>query len=247
MHFLCVGHCDCNLLCVDVVTVRWSTKLWLGFAGQILWRRLPIFPIPSHHTVRGACMQLLPLVEMFCKWELQEDCIYLHALMLRFDSEEDLESHELGRSLLFMVRDEDGDLNGLPALHTIERAANPFEVVRERLAAVTLAIGDLRPHVHSVFDYIVKCRPIGKFDFTNTFIQTRHSTCAVTLNYSAIRVHVLQKTRNPLIEFGFVHILSLYQMCLNAPRAARMLFELLLHVCGHSRHIPSVWSAWPCL
>jgi hypothetical protein len=168
----------------------------LGFVGQILWRRLLVFPIPSHHTVRGACIQLLPLVEMFCKWELQEDCSNLRALMLRFDSEEDLESHELGRSLLFMVRDEDGDLDGLPALHTIQRAANPFEVVRERLAAVTLAIGDLRPQVHSVFDYIVNCRPIHKFHFTNTFIQTRLSIWDETLNYSAIRVHVLQKSRN---------------------------------------------------
>ena len=61
---------------------------------------------------------------MFCKWELQEDCTNLRALMLRFDSEEELDSHELGRSLLFMVRNEDVDVDGLPTLHHIERAAN---------------------------------------------------------------------------------------------------------------------------
>ena len=74
--------------------------------------------------------------------------------MLRFDSEVDLGSHELGRSLLFMIRDEDGDLDGLPSLHRIERPSNPFEVVRERLAAVTLAIQELQPQVHAASDYI---------------------------------------------------------------------------------------------
>jgi hypothetical protein len=41
---------------------------------------------------------------MYCKWELEEDCSNLWALMLRFDSEADLETHDLGRSLLLMLR-----------------------------------------------------------------------------------------------------------------------------------------------
>jgi hypothetical protein len=59
-------------------------------------------------------MQLLPLVEMYCRWELEEDCSDLNALMRRFDSESVLETHELGRSLLLMLRDEDDGLRVLP-------------------------------------------------------------------------------------------------------------------------------------
>jgi len=57
-------------------------------------------------------MQLLPLVEMYCRWELLEDCSNLEALMWRFDSEAELESNDLGRALLFMIRN---DEDGLPA------------------------------------------------------------------------------------------------------------------------------------
>lgn len=175
MHFLCAARCVFTVLCVNDVCVHWRTTQWLGFAGQLLWRRLPVFPLPSHHTVRSACMQLLPLVEMFCKWELQEDCTNLRALMLRFDSEADLKSHELGRSLLFLVRDEDGDLDGLPTLHRIERTANPFEVVRERLAAVSLAIQDLQPQVHLVSDYSATCNLLAIIDLSYTYIRTWHA------------------------------------------------------------------------
>ena len=60
-------------------------------------------------------MQLLPLVEMYCRWELEEDCSNLEALLLRFDSEAELESHELGCALLHMVRDDGGGLPALPS------------------------------------------------------------------------------------------------------------------------------------
>jgi len=90
---------------------------------------------------------LLPLVEMYCKWELQEDCSNLHALMLRFDSERELESHELGRSLLFMIRDEDMGFPSWPRHSIVNAANNPFEAIHERLAAADLAIRDLQAQV----------------------------------------------------------------------------------------------------
>lgn len=95
-------------------------------------------------------MRLLPLLEMFCKWELQDDCTNLRALMARFDSESDLESTELGRSLLLMIQDDDDGFDNLPRLTTIDPPVNPFSVVRERLASVDLAMRDLQPHVHSL-------------------------------------------------------------------------------------------------
>lgn len=92
-------------------------------------------------------MQLLPLVEMFCKWELDEDCTDLWALMVRFDSEVELESHELGRPLLFMVRDNADGLDILPRSVPLVATANPFNVVRERLSAAGHAIRGLRQQV----------------------------------------------------------------------------------------------------
>ena len=118
------------------------------FTGDLVWRRLPELPAPSHHAIRSTCMQLLPLVEMFCKWELQEDCANLGALVSRFDSKEELGSHELGRALLCMVNDDEEGFGGLPQVVRISPPSNPFEMVRERLAAMDLAIGGLRPDVH---------------------------------------------------------------------------------------------------
>ena len=92
-------------------------------------------------------MQLLPLVEMYCKWELEEDCSDLRSLMLRFDSEEDLESHELGRSLLFMLRDDDVGLHIYPAHGRNIHRSNPFDDIMERLQAANLAIHGLQTQV----------------------------------------------------------------------------------------------------
>ena len=107
-------------------------------------------PHPSHHAIRTTCMQILPLIEMYCKWELQEDCTNLHALMLRFDSESELQSHDLGRSLLSMVREEDVGLDNLPLRATLPPQPSPFDLVRERLAAAGSAIQTLRTQVHPV-------------------------------------------------------------------------------------------------
>ena len=68
--------------------------------------------------------------------------------MHRFDDEGELQSHELGCSLLCMLQDDDVSFGGLhqhlePVVH-----ANPFEELRHRLAAVGTAIHDLHPHVH---------------------------------------------------------------------------------------------------
>lgn len=115
-----------------------------------MWRRHVNFPIPFAQAICTTCMQLLPLVAMHCRWELQEDCSDLRALMLRFDSEVDLASHALGRSLLFMVRDEDAGIGSLQQHAQSPPQANLFDEVRHRLAAVDLAIRDLHEQVHLV-------------------------------------------------------------------------------------------------
>jgi hypothetical protein len=69
--------------------------------------------------------------------------------MVRFDSELELESHELGRSLLFMVRDEATTHDILPQSIPLIALASPFDIVRERLAATGLAIQNLHQQVFS--------------------------------------------------------------------------------------------------
>lgn len=122
------------------------SMLWI-VAGQLVWRRHTGQARPSRRVLRNTCAHLLPLVEMFCKWVLQEDCSDLQSLMHRFDSESDLESHELGRSLLYMIRDEDMGLHTLPTPPSFIAPVNPFDAVHERLAAAELAIRVLRPQV----------------------------------------------------------------------------------------------------
>ena len=135
-------------LCLDAMSRLNCCRQCLCSAGRVLWQRLGHHSLPSHHVVRTTFMQLLPLVEMYCRWELEEDCSDLRALMLCFDSELELESHELGRSLLFMIRDEDVGIDIVPRHEHIATPTNPFELVRERLAAADLAIRDLRARVH---------------------------------------------------------------------------------------------------
>ena len=95
------------LVCVDVFCLCLKCPPCFFPAGQLVWRRHSAHTNPSGRAIRTTCMQLLPLVEMYCKWELEEDCSNLRELMLRFDSEAELETHELGRSLLHMLRDDD--------------------------------------------------------------------------------------------------------------------------------------------
>ena len=105
---------------------------------------------PSRYAIHNACTQIHPLVEMYCKWELEEDCSDLHSLMCRFDSEAELETHDLGRSLLMMVRDDNMCLERLPRQPPVLAPTNLFDVFRERLAAADLAIRDLHPQVHGI-------------------------------------------------------------------------------------------------
>ena len=176
---MCSGVCLCfvtRLECVCRVADYWEGYKLFCYAfyshslqhefefrqsklGQLVWAGHLQSPPPSHHALRTTCMQLLPLVEMYCKWELQEDCSDLGALMLRFDSESELQSHELGRSLLFMIRNDDTGLPILQRQDSVGIPVNPFDVIRERLAAVDLAINDLRPHVHSPPHVGHECHP----------------------------------------------------------------------------------------
>lgn len=118
-----------------------------------MWRRHAGVPRPSHHAIRGTCIQILPLVEMFLKWEHQEDCGDLHALMLRFDDERELETHELGRSLLCMLRDEQMGFRYEPQPDVVPARENPFDLIRDRLAAAEVAIRDLQPQVSLLSDH----------------------------------------------------------------------------------------------
>lgn len=142
--------CMLVLLFKDVMCGLKRLVRCLSSTGQLVWRRHIRTPRPSHHALRATCMQLLPIVEVYCKWELEEDCTSLRALMLRFDSESELELHELGRSLLFMVRDDDGGMESFPLQERLVSPSNPFDVFRERLAAADVAIQALHVQVHLV-------------------------------------------------------------------------------------------------
>jgi hypothetical protein len=121
-------------------------------AGELVWRRHGSSSLPSHHALRATCIQLLPLVEMYCKWELQEDCSDLRALMLRFDSEAALESHELGRSMLQMLRDDDVGVPVLPPRAQLSTPIDPFYDIKSSIAAVNTTFQAFQPQVHVGFD-----------------------------------------------------------------------------------------------
>ena len=79
--------------------------------------------------------------------------------MLRFDSEMELETHELGRSLLAMLGSDDVGLYHLQTPVSRITHDNPFDAVRERLAAATSAIRDLQDQVSQgllVFAYLAR-------------------------------------------------------------------------------------------
>ena len=71
----------------------------------------------------------------------------MHSLMLRFESETELQSHELGRSLLMMVRHDDMGFKNIPRQTVVDTPTNLFDVFRDRFAAADLAIRELRPQV----------------------------------------------------------------------------------------------------
>ena len=67
--------------------------------------------------------------------------------MLRFDSETDLQSHELGRALLNMLHDDNLGIHNFPHQLDIASPVDPFEIFRERLAAAGMAILSLQQQV----------------------------------------------------------------------------------------------------
>ena len=117
-------------------------------SGQLVWRRHAGRSAPSRHAIRATCTQLLPLVEMYCRWVLQEDCSNLRTLMLRFDSEAQLETDVLGRALLLMVRDDDDGLEMYTRRLQVDAPVNPFEAILSRLSAVDIAFQGLQAQVH---------------------------------------------------------------------------------------------------
>ena len=116
-----------------------------------MWRQHGSSSCPSHHALRATCMQLLPLVEMYCKWELLEDCSNLRALMRRFDSEAALESHELGRSMLQMLHDDDVGMFVLPPRAQFSAPIDPFDDIKSSLVVVHTSFQALQPQVHVGF------------------------------------------------------------------------------------------------
>ena len=143
-------------------------------AGQIVWRRHAHMPEPSRQTVCATCTMLLPIVERYCSLELDEDCSDLHALMERFDSEAEMESSVLGRSLLCLVRDEDDGLHSLSRRMQTVATPNPFQDVRARLATAGLAIQALHPQVHLGLDL---CTPCGIYQRNTMSLQSTSCFC----------------------------------------------------------------------
>lgn len=147
-------HCMMDVACYVEATV-----CFVFATGQIVFRRHAELPAPSRQSIRATCAQLLPLVEMYCRYELEEDCGDLQALMLRFDCETELESHALGRSLLFLVRDvqSDAGLRRVPSPTIFSAPPNPFDAVRARLATIDAAIRGLHTQVPSIVGFYPAC------------------------------------------------------------------------------------------
>lgn len=118
-----------------------------GHAGELVWRRHERTSNPSRHALRATCMELLPLVKMYCRWELQDDCSNLRELMVRFDLEAELETHELGRSLLLLLRDDDAGMDIYTQRMHFDAPPNPFNSIRSRLAEIDTAFRALKPQV----------------------------------------------------------------------------------------------------
>lgn len=150
IQFCLVFHVWCGLVS--------EAPTWFLFStGQLVWRRHAGLHAPSRQWILATCTQLLPLVEMFCKGQLEEDCSDLRSLMLRFDCEAELESHALGRSLLLLVRDGDGGFENVPPRIQIVPPPNPFDAVRARLSAIDLAIRGLHMQVHLIVGFCSTC------------------------------------------------------------------------------------------
>lgn len=81
--------------------------------------------------------------------------------MLRFDLKVELETHDLGRSLLLMLHDDDIGLQVLPQSMPFAAPVNPFDAIRTRLAAVDSAFQGLQAQLHVVLHLSCKCSIAG--------------------------------------------------------------------------------------
>jgi hypothetical protein len=82
--------------------------------------------------------------------------------MLRFDSERELETHELGRSLLGMIQNDDTGIDGVHRLLEFGIQANPFDALRTRLVAAETAIRELQPQVLLYTYYLMHTHIVSK-------------------------------------------------------------------------------------
>jgi hypothetical protein len=167
-------------------------------------------------------MQLLPLVEMYCRWELLEDCSNLEALMWRFDSEAELESNDLGRALLFMIRnDEDGLPASTPHIQrqeAVDLVPCPFELLRGRLAAAGAAIRTLQPQVLAVMGYILEIY--------------FHKNLLCTVTCSSVSWHPCSSRLPAVCQFGYSHLMQI---------------SFKWHVCRFPATIPPNVGSFACL
>ena len=94
--------------------------------------------------------------------------------MLRFDSEAELESRTLGRSLLPLVRDGDGGLDNVSRRTQNVAPPNPFDAVRTRLSTIDRAIRGLPTQVQLIVGFCCAC----DLDCNNTMVL--HKTTALS-------------------------------------------------------------------
>jgi hypothetical protein len=212
----------------------WGFRIASRRVGQLVWMRHVGSNSPSPHAIRVTCMQLLPLVEMFCRWQLQEDTSDLEALMRRFDSEDELQSHELGRALLHMVRD-DGE--GLPVSRsTVQHeephveVADPFHVVREQLAAVGSAFRSLHQQVLLAIVCCRKIRSAGNnhFAFRWYFISVSYMQLDTTCG-APMLLHLVNAN---LVPLAFVPTTCHHPPHYRPFRSLRLPSEFLSRVVG---------------
>ena len=188
-------------------------------------------------------MQLLPLVEMYCKWVLEEDCSNLRALMLRFDNERELESHELGQSLLMMLRDDDDNgLDRLPSRIHSNVAPNPFDAIRAGLAAVDIAFRGIQPQVHAVVELCGKCN-----NMSNKFygiLGKVESGLHVPLNHAAVLDNPLDlQPLSAIVSFTA----STLALCCKFVPAVPVVDVWLRMLLGFTSPLLSVTSSASCL
>ena len=121
------------------VWIHWFCKL----AVQIVWHHDERLLNARHQSIYATCLHVLPLVEMFCNWEFQEDCSDLKAVMLRYDSESELglmcSDNRFCPCFGMMTEASNTNLETLTSHEVID----PFREIRERLANVDATFGAL--------------------------------------------------------------------------------------------------------